>query len=67
MQTGECVPNCGGGGVIERHYIITQEAAGRGTECPDFVRDNVTQVIECCGELCAYKSTITGPQQQYCF
>ena len=53
--------------MIERHYIITQEAAGRGTECPDFVRDNVTQVIECCGELCAYKSNITGPQQQYCF
>ncbi|CAI8038078.1 Thrombospondin-2 [Geodia barretti] len=54
VQTGECVPNCGGGGVIERHYIITQEAAGRGTECPDFVRDNVTQVIECC-ENCEYE------------
>ena len=57
---------------MERYYIITQEAAGAGNECPDFVRDNVTQVIECCGELChlcAYQSplNITGPQQQYCF
>ena len=52
MRTGECVPDCGGG-KIEQHYIITQEAAGGGNDCPDFVRQNTTEVIECCGKIIA--------------
>ena len=51
METGECVPNCGGGEKWQ-HYVITQEAAGGGNNCPDFVRKNVTEVIECCRKYC---------------
>ena len=49
VESGECAPNCEGG-FKEAYYIITQEAAGGGNECPDFVKDNVTEIIECCGE-----------------
>ena len=50
---GECFPNCGGG-ETRRYYIITQEAAGGGNECPDFVRENITQVTQCCREYTSY-------------
>ena len=50
MESGECIPDCGGGGFKEIYYIITQEAAGGGDDCPDFVKQNVTEKIECCGE-----------------
>ena len=46
-ESGECLPNCGGG-IIERYYIITQEAAHGGKDCPPVVRENITEVIECC-------------------
>ena len=46
-ESGECLPNCGGG-IIERYYIITQEAANGGKDCPPFVKENITEVIECC-------------------
>ena len=75
MQTGDCEPNCGGG-IIEQHYIITQEAAGGGNVCPDFVRQNTTEMIECCRKLilithfskslkscvCIIQETVSGAQ-----
>ena len=59
VETGECVPNCGGGEKWQ-HYVITQKAAGGGTDCPNFVRDNVTKVLECCGKWCSYTYQSVG-------
>ena len=50
VEDGQCVPDCGGG-FKEAYYIIKQEAAGGGNDCPDFVKENVTEIIECYGEL----------------
>ena len=41
---------CGGGGEKERYYVITQTAAGGGDDCPEFVRENVTDIMQCCGK-----------------
>ena len=49
VETGECAPDCGGG-VVHQNYLITQEAAAEGSDCPAFVRENVTEVIQCCRE-----------------
>ena len=45
-----CLPFCSGGGFKETYYVITQPAAGDGEKCPDFVHENVTETVECCGE-----------------
>ena len=49
-EKGNCLPQCGGGGFKEIYYVITQTAAGGGAECPNFVHENETVVLECCGE-----------------
>ena len=49
VENGECRPNCGGG-EIERYYIITQEPAHGGQNCPPTVRDNRTEIEQCCSK-----------------
>ena len=49
-EKGNCLPQCGGGGFKEKYYVITQQAAGGGDECPNFVHQNETVIVECCGE-----------------
>ena len=53
-EKGNCLPQCGGGGFKEKYYVITQQAAGGGDECPNFVHQNETVIIECCGEYMVY-------------
>ena len=48
VEVGECLPDCAGGGVIERYYVITQQPDNGGRPCPKYVLDNVTEVEECC-------------------
>ena len=48
VETGECVPNCGGGQKRE-YYVITQRPANGGEDCPPFVYRN-DSVKDCCRE-----------------